>query len=102
MPMVSPSEISSQPAVYNFWATSLTAVTEYIAFVGAAEDAGDVAAYSDACFLGFGHYGLEAFQAFGDGAIDIFLGEAFAGGGEDCDLFNIAGHGLFKAFEVWN
>ena len=58
------------------------------ALVGTADDAGDIPAHADAVFLCRLDDRAEAFQALGDGAVDVLLREGLGGGGEDGDLLD--------------
>jgi len=70
------------------------------AFVGAGDQAADVAAYADVGGQCLFCYRLEAGQALFDGAVDVFLTEGLTGGPENGDIFRAGGPGGFPAFQV--
>jgi hypothetical protein len=69
-----------------------------VALVGAAEDAGDVAAGADAPLARRVDDGAEAVEALGDRAVDVAPGEGFRGRAEDGDLGRTGGECCSRPF----
>ncbi len=63
-----------------------------LSFVRAAEHAGDIATDADSCCSRRVEDRVKAFEALRDGAVDVLLGEALGGCGEDRDLARSCGH----------
>ncbi len=71
-----------------------------LAFIRAAECAGNVAAYADAGGARGGEYGGESLQTLANAAVDVALRKRLGGSGEDGDFGGAGFNGGFEAAHV--